>query len=289
MVKKIETDEFDAMADELFEMGGRARISGDYATAATLLKIGSRIMRRDIDMSRDNSQLTRDKAVLQEKAETDALTELPNRAGFYRAIQHELAESKRIHDMVIALAYVDLDGFKEINDRFGHEKGDEILVEVAMRLQEYFRDTDTVCRMGGDEMVIIMPYDNSGDFKNAQIAQKVREALDGLYVWDDGQPKKAGDEPRTPGPYPIGASVGISSSNEVAVMALETPEEKMAKMSQIADDRMYRDKWRDGVHTEADRNALYHPKHARLEALRAKATLIQNNGSVLAGPFDLDV
>ena len=74
MVKKIETDEFDAMADELFEMGGRARISGDYATAATLLKIGSRIMRRDIDMSRDNSQLTRDKAELQEKAETVALT-----------------------------------------------------------------------------------------------------------------------------------------------------------------------------------------------------------------------
>ena len=281
MVKKLTPDEVDATADSLYALGTRLREEGDLNGAFTLAIAGMRMVRNDIDQRRENAHLL-------EEAETDALTELPNRKGFYRAIQHELAESTRIHDMVIALAYVDHDGFKEINDRFGHEKGDEILVEVAMRLQEHFRDTDTVCRMGGDEMVIIMPYDNSGDFKNAQIAQKVRKALDGLYVWDDGQPKKAGDEPRTPGPYPIGASVGISSSNEVAVMALQTPEEKMAKMSKIADDRMYRDKWRDGVHTPADKYELYHPKMARLETLRARA-ILQHQGATIDGPFDLDV
>lgn len=282
MVKSISADEVDAMADRLYEIGAELRMRGQFAEAGHLLKTGMRMVRNDIDQRRQNRQLL-------EEAETDALTELPNRKGFYRAVQHELAESIRIHDMVVAMAYVDLDGFKEINDRFGHEKGDEILVNVAMRLQEHFRETDTVCRMGGDELVIIMPYDNSGELNNASIAEKVRQALDGLYVWDDGTPHKPGDEPRTPGPYPIGASVGVSSSNEVAVLALKTPEEKMEKLSKIADGRMYRDKWRDGVHTDDDKKELYHPKNARLEILRTKATLLHDNGSVLAGPFDLDV
>lgn len=288
MVKKIETDEFDAMADQLFEMGGRARISGDFATAAVLLKIGSRMMRRDIDMSRDNSQLTRNNRALQEEAETDVLTGVPNRKGFYRFAQQELAETMRFEELVVALVCVDLDGFKKINDRFGHDAGDKLLKEVTRRLQEAFRDTDIVCRVGGDELFIILPFKIKSDFSPEEIAHKIREALADLYLWDDGKPSKEGEEPRTPDAYPIGASIGISSSNEPQVFNIDSPERKMELMSKLADQRMYQDKWRDGKYTDADREELFHPKNSRLEALRAKA-FMHHHGVTIDGPFDLEI
>jgi diguanylate cyclase (GGDEF)-like protein len=86
------------------------------------------------------------------RAHQDALTNLPNRALFQDRLQQALARAGRSHGNVGMLC-IDLDGFKEINDRYGHETGDRLLQEVAQRLTSFIRKSDTVARIGGDEFV----------------------------------------------------------------------------------------------------------------------------------------
>lgn len=285
---EISADQVDAMVDGLFAHGTRLRDSGDMKAAGEMLRTGMRMFRNDFQHRIQNRDLREENAKLVETSETDALTGVPNRLGFYKAIQHELAEANRFPEMVIGMAYIDLDGFKEINDTFGHKKGDEMLQEVTRRLQESFRDTDIVCRLGGDEIVIILPYQRRSDFRPDEIAEKVREAMDGLYLWDNGMPQNPGEEFRTPGPYPLGASIGVSSSSEREVRGMQTPEKKMEAMAELADRRMYKDKWRNGQKTDADKHELFHPKNARLETLRARAQL-HHDGINLDSSFDFNV
>ena len=87
---------------------------------------------------------------------TDGLTGLLNGRGFYEAAAVELARSSRYRHP-LTVAYVDLDGFKGINDRFGHARGDEVLVAVALALRKACRSTDIVGRVGGDEFVMLFP------------------------------------------------------------------------------------------------------------------------------------
>jgi diguanylate cyclase (GGDEF)-like protein/PAS domain S-box-containing protein len=91
----------------------------------------------------------------QHRATHDPLTDLPNRTLFYDRLEHALALAKRINQGVSVL-FVDLDGFKTINDKFGHDKGDLMLQEIAKRLQACVRESDTVARMGGDEFTIVL-------------------------------------------------------------------------------------------------------------------------------------
>ncbi len=87
-------------------------------------------------------------------ANHDRLTELPNRELFYDRLSQAISQARR-RDEGIALLFLDLDGFKPINDSYGHEAGDVVLKVIAKRLQECVRDMDTVARMGGDEFAII--------------------------------------------------------------------------------------------------------------------------------------
>ncbi len=89
-------------------------------------------------------------------AHHDALTGLPNRALFYDRAAMILAQAKR-KKARFGVMLLDLDRFKEINDRFGHDTGDRVLVEAADRLKRVLRDVDTVARIGGDEFVILLP------------------------------------------------------------------------------------------------------------------------------------
>ncbi len=89
-------------------------------------------------------------------ANYDALTALPNRRLFHDRLAQEIKKSNRTGHH-LALLFIDLDGFKQINDRFGHDKGDLLLVEVARRIEKCVRETDTVARLGGDEFTIILP------------------------------------------------------------------------------------------------------------------------------------
>jgi diguanylate cyclase (GGDEF)-like protein len=86
----------------------------------------------------------------------DGLTGLPNRSMFSKLLSQRISEARR-YDRQLAVAFLDLDRFKQINDTLGHEAGDQLLQEVATRLQDCVRDSDTVARLGGDEFVVLLP------------------------------------------------------------------------------------------------------------------------------------
>jgi diguanylate cyclase (GGDEF)-like protein len=93
--------------------------------------------------------------ILDYKAYHDELTHLSNRAQFIDRLEHAIKKAKRQEDM-LAVLFIDLDRFKEINDSLGHEMGDEVLIEIANRLQEHLREIDTIARLGGDEFTLIV-------------------------------------------------------------------------------------------------------------------------------------
>jgi diguanylate cyclase (GGDEF)-like protein len=92
---------------------------------------------------------------VEQRAMTDALTGLANRGGMMR---HLIASAARVrrHGGGFALAFLDLDGFKAVNDKYGHAAGDEVLVEIAKRAQAIARANDFLCRLGGDEFVFYL-------------------------------------------------------------------------------------------------------------------------------------
>lgn len=99
-------------------------------------------------------------------ARTDALTDIANTRKFYEVLQNEINKAKRYRHP-IALAYIDLDNFKEMNDKYGHLKGDQLLKNVADIIQKNIRNIDTVARLGGDEFAILMPETT---IENAKVA-----------------------------------------------------------------------------------------------------------------------
>jgi diguanylate cyclase (GGDEF)-like protein len=110
----------------------------------------------------------------------DPLTALANRGLFEDRLQRVLARVRR-YPARFAILYIDLDKFKEINDLYGHFSGDHVLINVAARLKDCVRDSDTVARMGGDEFVLLL--DRIIKPSDAQtVAQKIRNALDSPIV-----------------------------------------------------------------------------------------------------------
>ncbi len=109
-------------------------------------------------------------ASMAEQALTDPLTGLSNRLHFDDRLTHAFAFAKRGEHF--ALHFIDLDDFKPINDKFGHEAGDVVLKEIAKRLKNVIRETDTVARMGGDEFVILQ-----SKVHNAEEAQNLAQRL----------------------------------------------------------------------------------------------------------------
>lgn len=85
----------------------------------------------------------------------DALTGLPNRAALEERLQGALSRARR-HSRLLAVLYFDLDGFKAVNDRHGHQAGDELLHEIGRRVSGVLRDADTLVRLGGDEFVVLL-------------------------------------------------------------------------------------------------------------------------------------
>jgi diguanylate cyclase (GGDEF)-like protein/PAS domain S-box-containing protein len=105
----------------------------------------------------------------------DTLTALPNRFLFSEHMEQSLRQRQRIGS-TLALLFIDLDDFKQVNDRFGHDVGDDLLREVARRLVSCVRASDTVSRQGGDEFIVLL--NNLNDTAAAeQVAQKMLDAL----------------------------------------------------------------------------------------------------------------
>lgn len=112
---------------------------------------------------------------LQFVASHDALTGLLNRAMFGKRLQQALAQAQR-YERQLAVLFIDLDGFKVINDTLGHDAGDALLVEVADRLRDSLREGDTIGRMGGDEFVVLIEEYSSSD-QIMEVARKLLEML----------------------------------------------------------------------------------------------------------------
>jgi len=110
----------------------------------------------------------------------DGLTGLPNRRLFYEKMHECILMAKR-YQHYVAIMFVDLDGFKSVNDNFGHDIGDLLLQETGKRLQECVRETDIVARMGGDEFTIILPriVMNQDAIK---VAEQIKQVLNETFV-----------------------------------------------------------------------------------------------------------
>jgi diguanylate cyclase (GGDEF)-like protein/PAS domain S-box-containing protein len=136
---------------------------------------------------------------LEKQAVTDALTGLLNRRGFYQTVEGMLVRNERL-DKFLVVIYLDLDGFKRINDSLGHDAGDQVLLWVAEQLQECIRPYDVLARMGGDEFTVVI---DGLDYPEqaAKVAEKliervsVRKQIDGVDIT-------------------LGASVGIATYPE---------------------------------------------------------------------------
>lgn len=128
-----------------------------------------------IGILRDITERKESEQQLAYRANYDALTGLPNRTLFMDRLSHALVQAHR-QETLVALMFLDLDGFKAVNDTFGHATGDILLQQVAQRLQDCLRDGDTVARLGGDEFTVILEgLRQSGDATT--VAEKMLEVL----------------------------------------------------------------------------------------------------------------
>ncbi|WP_181412363.1 EAL domain-containing protein [Streptomyces griseorubiginosus] len=138
--------------------------------------------------SRDVTERVRLQAQLQHNAEHDPLTDLPNRALFTRRVQQALS-GRRSSDRGTAVLFIDLDGFKAVNDTIGHQAGDELLVQAARRLQDSVRHGDTASRLGGDEFAALIVGDGTRDRTAREgnileLADRLRITLSQPYLID---------------------------------------------------------------------------------------------------------
>lgn len=154
-------------------------------------------------------------------AHTDVLTGLANRAAFATRLDLSLAQAKR-HKTRFAVMYIDLDGFKAVNDGLGHDTGDALLKQVAKRIADCTREYDLVARLGGDEFAVLTT--NLADGCETVTAERIRNAI--------AAPFELGDQT-----VAVSASIGVSVYPESAREAV--------LLVKLADDAMYRAK-RDG-------------------------------------------
>ncbi len=152
-------------------------------------------------------------------AHYDVLTGLPNRALFVDRFQQAIAHSKR-NKTLLAIIFLDLDKFKPVNDNYGHEVGDKLLIEVAKRIKANIREEDTVSRQGGDEFAILL-----GDVKSIseskKMAQRIHHSLSLPYSID-------------------GHTISIGASSGIALYPLEDAD--LDTLIRHADQAMYQAK-----------------------------------------------
>jgi diguanylate cyclase (GGDEF)-like protein/PAS domain S-box-containing protein len=155
--------------------------------------------------SRDVTERVRLQAQLQHNASHDPLTDLPNRALFTERVSQVLG-GRRSGDDRAAVLFIDLDGFKAVNDTVGHQAGDDLLVQAGRRLRESVRAGDTAARLGGDEFAaLILGEGGAAEADGADrerrirdVADRLRAALSEPYTVDGGSLVR------------VGASVGVA-------------------------------------------------------------------------------
>lgn len=164
----------------------------------------------------------RDRAKLTEQAMYDSLTGLANRRLLQDRMHQIMSRIRRTPDAFCALVFFDLNGFKKINDRFGHKVGDVVLSTIAQRIRTELRGSDTIARLGGDEFVIVVEQGTRKDIE--QMEQRLRTCVAEPIPFEDGFDLR------------VSAAVGVSYYPEDG--------DNCDMLLKAADHRMYEDKRR---------------------------------------------
>jgi len=160
---------------------------------------------------------------LETTTNTDGMTGIANRAFFDQRLKNTIKNSNLFPEIYFSILMIDINGLKRINDNFGHDKGDEMIKQVADILSSICRETDTLSRMGGDEFIILLA--STGSVQAKATVDRIRQKEEKLFlVFTEKNQKKVS--------IPIRFSLGVAGSDEVL------PE----KVMKLADQRMYLDK-----------------------------------------------
>lgn len=157
------------------ELWNRHKNGDEYAQTLTIAAVRSNDGHAShyVSLSLD---ITRQKEIedqLRRNAHFDSLTGLPNRVLLADRLTHAMSRARR-DGRQLGLAYIDLDGFKEINDSFGHEAGDQLLIALAARMKAALRDSDTVSRLGGDEFIAVLADQNDQEASIALVQRLLK-------------------------------------------------------------------------------------------------------------------
>ena len=155
-----------------------------------------------VSLLRDVTQLRKQEFTLRTRAETDFLTSLMNRDRFLREF-HSLMNDNNVAKMPVSVLMMDLDKFKSINDAYGHDAGDRVLVAIADVLRAALRQGDAIARIGGDEFAAILP--NVGKHDAAVIAERIIQTAGERLVAVDAQTS-----------VPLKLSIGICDNSETS-------------------------------------------------------------------------
>lgn len=148
-----------------------------------------------VGVATDINQLKAQQELLERVAHYDALTQLPNRVLLSDRLRQAIAQARR-NQTKLAVCYLDLDGFKHINDTQGHDAGDAVLKTVAQRMNEVLRASDTAARIGGDEFVVLLSDLDASDTGETML-ERLLQAI--------GEPLNVNGLPAS-----VGASIGVS-------------------------------------------------------------------------------
>jgi diguanylate cyclase (GGDEF)-like protein/PAS domain S-box-containing protein len=216
----------------------------DLETVGTNL-LHDPIVRGIVINTRDVSERRLLEAQLKHQAFHDPLTGLANRSLFIDRVTHCLARARRSHSTV-AVLFLDLDNFKNINDSLGHVAGDRLLVAAAVRLVGCVRTTDTAARLGGDEFAVLLE-DPSGDHRAPAVAERITAAMAAPFVVEGKE-------------VFVSASVGIATCD-----AANTNGEAASDLLRNADMAMYTAKSRGKARYELFEQRMHREAMERLE------------------------
>jgi diguanylate cyclase (GGDEF)-like protein len=155
------------------EVRNRRKNGEVYAEMLTISTIrdSAQLIQNYVALFTDITSMKKHQQQLEHIAHYDALTDLPNRVLLADRLQQAILQSQR-HNRLLAVLYLDLDGFKTVNDTYGHKIGDELLICVSQRMKTALREGDTLARIGGDEFVAALV-----DLEQAQDYELVLERL----------------------------------------------------------------------------------------------------------------
>ncbi|WP_019616951.1 sensor domain-containing diguanylate cyclase [Psychromonas ossibalaenae] len=148
-----------------------------------------------LGINRDITERKKETELLEYLAHYDQLTKIPNRYLLLDRLGHLIVQSKR-EKRSFALFFIDLDKFKIINDTKGHAFGDQVLIEVALRLKQSIRNSDTVARFGGDEFVLLLENISNKSDASTMI-ETLAQALNAEFIINDEK-------------FKIGCSIGVA-------------------------------------------------------------------------------